>query len=188
MIGVDFAETFVAHAAAVGADAVGLAVGDASQLPFRDGAFDFVTAFMSLMDMTDPSAALAEMSRVVRPGGFVQFSVVHPVNNTPRRRWIDVDGERWGLAIGDYFVEDTSTDRWTFGAAPPEVQERHELFTVFSVRRTVASWLNMVAGAGLRIEEVVEPYADEQLAREHPSVADTRIVPYFLLVRARRDR
>jgi hypothetical protein len=118
----------------------------------------------------------------------VQFSVVHPVNNTARRRWIDVDGERWGLAIGDYFVTGWSTDRWTFNAAPEDVRAGHRAFTVSSQRRTISGWLNAVAEAGLVIEQVIEPSADEDVARHSPKVADTRIVPYFLIIRGRRPR
>ena len=185
VVGVDVAERFVAAAAAVDSTREHV-VGDAGNLPFAEATFDFVTAFMSLMDVSDPDVALTEAVRVLRPGGFVQFSVVHPVNNTARRRWINVDGERWGLAIGDYFVTGWSTDRWTFNAAPEDVRARHELFTVSSQRRTIAGWLNAVAGAGLILEEVAEPCADEDVARHSPKIADTRIVPYFLIVRARK--
>jgi SAM-dependent methyltransferase len=185
LVGIDVAERFVV-AAATADRASGHVVGDATRLPFADETFDFVTAFMSLMDVRDPDAALAEAVRVLRPGGFVQFSVVHPVNNTARRRWVDVDGERWGLAIGDYFVTGWSTDRWTFNAAPEDIRAGHEAFTVSSHRRTIAGWLNAVAGAGLVIEQVAEPCADEDVARHSPKVADTRIVPYFLIIRARR--
>jgi SAM-dependent methyltransferase len=186
-VGIDVAERFVVAAAT--ADGAGEhVVGDATRLPFASGTFDFVTAFMSLMDVSDPDAALAEAVRVLRPGGFVQFSVVHPVNNTARRRWIDVDGERWGLAIGDYFVTGWSTDRWTFNAAPEDVRAGHRAFTVSSQRRTISGWLNAVAEAGLVIEQVIEPSADEDVARHSPKVADTRIVPYFLIIRGRRPR
>jgi hypothetical protein len=50
----------------------------------------------------------------------------------------------------------------------------------------VSTWLNAVVRCGLTIERVVEPVASEELAVSHPEVADTRIVPYFLIVRARR--
>ena len=46
--------------------------------------------------------------------------------------------------------------------------------------------MNAVFGAGLSIEAIAEPHADEHTARDHPEVADTRIVPYFLTVRARK--
>ena len=44
----------------------------------------------------------------------------------------------------------------------------------------------MVIDAGLSIERVVEPVASDLTASHHPEVADTRIVPFFLIVRARR--
>ncbi len=42
---------------------------DAEQLPFADGAFDLVSVAFGLRNMTRKEAALAEMARVLRPGG-----------------------------------------------------------------------------------------------------------------------
>ncbi|MGD0554062.1 MAG: hypothetical protein ABSA93_03680 [Streptosporangiaceae bacterium] len=42
--------------------------------------------------------------------------------------------------------------------------------------------------ASLVIEAIAEPRADEGTAACHPEVADTRIAPYFLIVRARKPR
>ena len=43
--------------------------GDATRLPFTDGAFDAVTISFGLRNVVDVPAALREMARVVRPGG-----------------------------------------------------------------------------------------------------------------------
>jgi SAM-dependent methyltransferase len=43
--------------------------GTAEHLPFATGLFDWVTSFWSLNHTADPAAALAQMSRVLRPGG-----------------------------------------------------------------------------------------------------------------------
>jgi demethylmenaquinone methyltransferase/2-methoxy-6-polyprenyl-1,4-benzoquinol methylase len=48
--------------------------GDATRLPFADGAFDAVTISFGLRNVVDTSAALREMLRVVRPGGRVVIS------------------------------------------------------------------------------------------------------------------
>ena len=40
--------------------------------------------------------------------------------------------------------------------------------------------------AGLAVEAVAEPCASPRTAADHPEVADTRIVPYFLVLRARK--
>ncbi len=42
---------------------------DAEKLPFADGTFDLVSVAFGLRNMTHKEAALAEMARVVRPGG-----------------------------------------------------------------------------------------------------------------------
>lgn len=43
--------------------------GDATRLPFADGAFDAVTVSFGLRNVVDPAAALGEARRVTRPGG-----------------------------------------------------------------------------------------------------------------------
>lgn len=50
---------------------VALLAGEAEDLPFEDGAFDHLTFTYLLRYVDDPAAALAELARVVRPGGRV---------------------------------------------------------------------------------------------------------------------
>ncbi len=182
----DISETFI-RAAAEDAGSIRFVVGDGARLPFVDGCFGAVTAFMSLMDVAEPELVLADVARVLQPGGFVQFSVLHPLMTSPRRAWVeDESGRREALAVGGYFDEGVVTETWTFGTAPPEVRDQHRPFTIAYARRTVSGWLGAVLDAGLVVEAVVEPHADAELAASHPEVADTRIVPWSLLIRARK--
>lgn len=76
VVGVDHAEAFVTQARQKMADAglgslVQVQVGDACALAFPDGAFDAAHCERVLMHLPDPTAALREMARVVRPGGRV---------------------------------------------------------------------------------------------------------------------
>ncbi len=48
---------------------------DAERLDFADGSFDVVLCAFGLMYVTDPSAALREMYRVLKPGGRVAVAV-----------------------------------------------------------------------------------------------------------------
>ena len=187
VVALDISEQFVRAAGDVAATGIRYVVGDGAVLPFASGSFGAVTAFMSLMDVADPERSLQEAARVLRPGGFLQFSVVHPLTSTRVRRWLDDEaGERHALAIGDYFYEGPIHETWTFGAAPPEIRDSVRPFEITYARRTLAGWLNAVLGAGLAITAVGEPHASAAEARAHPEVADTRIAPYFLIIQARR--
>jgi demethylmenaquinone methyltransferase/2-methoxy-6-polyprenyl-1,4-benzoquinol methylase len=74
---------------------LGYVAGDALRLPFRDSAFDAVTISFGLRNVASPSAALAEMRRVTRPGGRLvvcEFSTITiaPVDMLYRRYLINV--------------------------------------------------------------------------------------------------
>src|SRR4029077_787837 len=65
-------------------DAVPVAVGDAARLPCRSGVADLAIAFMCLHDIDDLEGAVAELGRVVVPGGRLCMAIVHPVNSAGR--------------------------------------------------------------------------------------------------------
>jgi len=67
---VDPSEPFVA-ACARRVPGVDVRQADAEKLPWRDGAFDAALAQLVVNFMRDPHAGVAEMRRVVRPGGIV---------------------------------------------------------------------------------------------------------------------
>ncbi len=50
-----------------------LAAGDTTQLPFRSGAFNLITANMVFEHLADPAGALREMHRILEPGGRLIF-------------------------------------------------------------------------------------------------------------------
>lgn len=76
VVGLDHAPTFVAAARARVAEQgldghVTVEEGDAYRLPFPDASFDAAHCERVLMHLDDPTAALRELRRVVRPGGRV---------------------------------------------------------------------------------------------------------------------
>src|SRR6188472_1203763 len=71
-VAVDASWSMLAHQASSRPPAV---VGDISRLPLVDDAVDGAAAAFVLNHLADPVAALVEMRRVVRPGGFIVASV-----------------------------------------------------------------------------------------------------------------
>ncbi len=65
----DFSPGMVADARDAAGAGYAFAVADAANLPFRDGAFDAVTANHMLYHVPDRDAAIADLRRVLRPGG-----------------------------------------------------------------------------------------------------------------------
>jgi len=66
----------MAEAGEVGKGGAGAAVmGDALEMPFSDGAFDKIICAEVLEHLADDSSAMAEIARVLRPGGSLAISV-----------------------------------------------------------------------------------------------------------------
>ena len=162
----------------------------AQRLPLPDASFDFATAFMSLMDVPQPESAVLEAFRVVRPGGFFQFSICHPCFQTPRWQWVrDEAGEKIGILCGDYFERrDGQIEEWIFGAAPDELKRRYPKFRIPRFFRTLSEWMNMLIDAGFLITRVQEPAPDEETVNRDPSFRGDRLFAWFLHVQCRRPR
>jgi SAM-dependent methyltransferase len=189
MRAVDIAPTFIRHAQATeAADPLGIVfqTADGMALPFADSSFDFVTAFMSLMDMPDQERVLTEIQRVLRPGGFLQFSILHPCFMPAHRKVLrEADGTVRAIEIAGYFDSiDGKVDTFWFETLPKAEREQVAPFRVPRFHRTLSGWIEIIRSAGLAIDRLGEPCADAALAQAEPVVADTRVAPLFLHIRA----
>lgn len=70
--------------------------GDAARLPFPDASFDLVTCQTLLIHVSEPAVVLAEMRRVLRPGG--RLMVAEPNNLA--------NAASWGVLLPGASVED----------------------------------------------------------------------------------
>ncbi len=67
--------------------------GDLDSLPLADASVDLVFSNAAIQWSADPAAALAEMHRVLRPGGLLMFSSFGPDTlHELRAAWAEVDG------------------------------------------------------------------------------------------------
>jgi SAM-dependent methyltransferase len=163
----------------------------ASDMPMLgDESFDAVLSTMTLMDLEDYAQSIAEVARVLKPGGLFQFSVTHPCTMTRMWEWMydDDDDEKVGVVVGDYFSlasnrHGSDVDEWFFGGAPRDVRQTARPFRIPRFFRPISEYFNTLTAAGFCVEKLVEPHASEADVAKCPNIADTRIIPYFLIFR-----
>jgi SAM-dependent methyltransferase len=190
MMAIDASEVFIHYAGLLEEQellGIDYHVGCAVVLPFPDAAFDFATAFMSLMDIPETARVLAETHRVLKPGGFLQFSITHPCFDTPYRRPLrDERGLTYAVEVADYFRNmQGDVVEWLFSGTPPEVKESVPNFKVPRFTLTLSQWLNLLMETGFSLERFQEPRPDDRVVFECPEVQAAQVVACFLHVRAR---
>ena len=174
VVGVDASPTMVAAARIADREGASV-VADAAALPFSDGAFDDVVAFMSLHDMDDMERAVAESVRVLRPDGHFCIAVVHPLNSA---------GTFEGEAPDARFAIDGAYMQ-TFDYT--DAIERDGLRMTFSsVHRPLSAYFDALMRHGLVVDRLQEVGEDEASVAAAPSRERWRRVPLFLHLRARR--
>lgn len=163
-------------------------VSSATELPFPNNDFDFVMATMSLMDIAENEKAIKEVCRVLKPGGFFQFSISHPCFWNLEWEWVENDkGIRTGFIVRDYFrTINGELEEWIFGAAPNELTYQMNKFRIPRFSKTLSEWLNLLIEKGFILEEFCEPKADDEILEKYPEEYASRIIPYFLIIRCRK--
>src|SRR5438105_7178852 len=146
--------------------------GDAARLPFADGSFDLVVAFMSLFNLDDMPAALVEVSRVLRAGGRLCFAVIHPFASAGRFEGKAPDAR---FLVEESYLEPRSKIT-TVERDGIRMQFRDD-------HRPISSYSEALERAGLVIESLREPIPDLDHA-SRPSVAQHRRLPLYLHVKA----
>jgi SAM-dependent methyltransferase len=189
MTGVDLSEKMVAFAIAdEKREPLGIRYERASYTDltmFKDATFDAAISTMALMDGPDFPAAMREVARVLRQGGTLAFSIIHPCFGTKGMGWIrDDSGRAIKFMVADYFNDDEWIERWKFGHAPnaADVEE----FSVPRFDRTLSDYINPVIAAGLHLEEIREPRAPESACAKYPEAFQKfrDHIPLFMYVRA----
>jgi ubiquinone/menaquinone biosynthesis C-methylase UbiE len=188
---IDISEVFINHAKQSEAEAplgIDYQVASAIDLPFAESSFDFATAFMSLMDVPETDLALAEAHRVLKPGGFLQFSIAHPCFDTPHRRNLrDANHRTYAIEVGGYFKgSEGEIDEWLFKGAPPHVKQGMRKFRLPRFRRTLSYWFNLLNESGFQLERVEEPRPSDETVAAVPGLQDAQVVSYFLHLRVRK--
>jgi SAM-dependent methyltransferase len=149
----------------------------AAALPFATGSFDVVVACLVFEHIRDVDAAIAEVARVLEPGGRFLFFLNHPLLQTPNSGWIDdqvLEPPEQYWRIGPYLVEDETIE---------EVEKG--IFIPF-IHRPLSRYVNALAANGLLLTRMEEPAPPPGfLARAH-EYAEAASIPRLLFLRTER--
>ncbi|MBM9508206.1 methyltransferase domain-containing protein [Actinacidiphila acididurans] len=132
VVGLDSSEQLIARGRPAGPDAapVEFVLGQADALPFDDATFDVVRSERVIQHVPDPAAAVAEMLRVVKPGGQVLVT--------------DPDHGMWAPDLDDRELTRRIMTWWSDHVPNPWVARRLRDFFVRAGARDVAITLQPV--------------------------------------------
>ncbi|MEM8924382.1 MAG: class I SAM-dependent methyltransferase [Actinomycetota bacterium] len=151
----------------------------ADAVPLRSGSVDGALACLVFEHIDAVDAAIAEVARVLRPGGRFVFLLNHPLLQTPGSGWIDdqiIEPPEQYWRIGPYLTE---------AATVEEVQK--DVFIRF-VHRPLSRYLNALIGAGLALTEMREPAPPAGFLEAAVEYEDAATIPRLLvLVLTRAD-
>jgi ubiquinone/menaquinone biosynthesis C-methylase UbiE len=171
--GVDLSEKLLAIARLhEEADPLGISYqhGDAQTLEgLAADSFDGVVCYMALMDIPDLDNALHSMARILRPGGWFVVSITHPCFKTSATgEIIDHVDKSVRRTVGRYFTE----GYWDGPGL------HRDALPIGAYHRTLSTYVNALADAGLVIDRMREPPLDRPVWQE---------VPCLLYIRGHRS-
>jgi ubiquinone/menaquinone biosynthesis C-methylase UbiE len=145
----------------------------AAALPFADASFDAVVACLVFEHIRDVDDAIAEVARVLAPGGRFAFFLNHPLLQTPGSGWIDdqiLDPPEQYWRIGPYLTEDESLEEVEKGVFIP------------FIHRPLSRYVNALLGSGLRLVRMEEPAPPPGFLARADEYAEAATIPRLLLL------
>ena len=143
-----------------------------------DSAFDAAVACLVFEHIDDVDGAIAEIARVVRPGGRFSFFLNHPLLQTPGSGWIDdqiIEPPEQYWRVGPYLDEAESIEQVELGVY------------IRFLHRPLSRYLNALTDHGLVLERMVEPAPPPGFLARAPEYPDAATIPRLLYLRLRRE-
>ena len=150
--------------------------GSAEQLPFADASFDAALACLVFEHLPDHRPPIAEIARVLAPGGRFVFFLNHPLLQAPNSGWvIDHILEEQYWRIGPYLAR--RRDAWR--SSRPACCCRS---CTARCRSTSTRW----PSNGLLVERMEEPAPPEGFLAKADEYRAAATIPRLLLLVARK--
>lgn len=168
-VGVDIVEEFIAVARK--ADPGGrYEVGGVENLPFEPGRFDFAISYLTLLDFIDLDAAMDEMVRVIRPGGWLLACTINPFMSTFDGAWhYDEEGNKIHARVDRYMEERAQVVAW-------------KGIEIVNYHRPLRQYLQ----AGLKRDLTLEWFDEPEPLPDAPNREDYMRAPYGVLMKWRK--
>ena len=147
----------------------------AEALPFRDAAFDAVVMCLVIEHIDPIEPTIAEMARVLEPGGRCLLLLNHPLLQTPGSGWIDdhiLEEQYW--RVGPYLRDDSTVDEVAPGVNLP------------FMHRPLSRYIHVMGQVGLLLEDMAEPPPPPGFLDEAWEYGEASTIPRLMLLRARR--
>ena len=149
----------------------------AAALPFADESFDAVIACLVFEHIRDVDAAIAEVARVLQPGGRFCFFLNHPLLQTPNSGWIDdqfLDPPEQYWRIGPYLIEDETIEEVEKGVFIP------------FIHRPLSRYVNALSTNGLWLQWMEEPAPPDGFIAKAEEYEAASTIPRLLYLRTRK--
>lgn len=172
VVGADASPAMV-RLAATHPDPAPVVLADATRLPFADGAFDLVVAYMCLHDIDELPGAVSEAARVLHPAGRLCVAIPHPVNTAGSFESREPTAP---FVIGGSYMDRIQL---TMVADRDGVR-----LTFHSEHRPLQTYFEALEAAGLLTETIRELPAHDDFIVRHPDAERWRRIPLFLHLRA----
>lgn len=150
-------------------------LGSATHIPVGDSSQDAVVACLVFEHIDELDAAIAEVSRVLRPGGRFSFFLNHPLLQTPGSGWVDdhvIEPPEQYWRIGPYLVESES------------IEEVERDVHIRFIHRPLSVYVNALIDHGLVLERMIEPSPPEGFLARAPEYSLASTIPRLLYLRS----
>ncbi len=180
VVGLDVNEGMLAIARQKAHD-VDWRLGPAESLPFPEATFDRVVSQFGLMFFEDPTQAIAEMSRVLRPGGVIAVAVWDTLEATP------------GYAVMAQILDDLFGPKAARSLqAPYALGDKKKLASLFAAAGTENATIRTVVGTarfasieswiytdikGWTLADIIDEEGYERLRRYAPKKLGRFVLP-----------